>query len=214
MAHTSEDLFRIIGASNHCKDDREAVDFYSTDPDCVKDLLTVEEFSKEILEPCCGNGNIAKVLVEAGYDVEASDLYDHGYGAIGVDCFDYKKIEKDLISNPPYSLTTEFIEHMLNELQPGHKMALFLKLQILEGQARYQKIFARGKLKRVYVYVNRVACYKNDERYQKNEDGSLKTDKDGNPKKIGSAACYCWAVFDADYHGFPEIRWISKEGSK
>ena len=210
MARTKEDLFRIIGASNHCADEREAVDFYSTDPDCVKDLLELEQFGNKVLEPCCGNGNIAKVLTDAGYDVTATDLYDHGYGIAGVDCFDYTNIDQDIIGNPPYSLTTEFIEHMLNELQPGRKMALFLKLQVLEGQARYQKIFSQGKLKRVYVYVNRVACYKNDERYQKNEDGSLKLDKDGNPKKIGSACAYMWAVWEADYHGFPEIRWIAK----
>lgn len=210
MARTKEDLFRIIGASNHCADEREAVDFYSTDPDCVKDLLELEQFGNKVLEPCCGNGNIAKVLTNAGYDVTATDLYDHGYGIAGVDCFEYTDIDQDIIGNPPYSLTTEFIEHMLNELQPGHKMALFLKLQVLEGQARYQKIFSQGKLKRVYVYVNRVACYKNDERYQKNEDGSLKLDKDGNPKKIGSAACYMWAIWEADYHGFPEVRWIAK----
>ena len=210
MARTKEDLFRIISASNHCADEREAVDFYSTDPDCVKDLLELEQFGNKVLEPCCGNGNIAKVLTDAGYDVTATDLYDHGYGNAGVDCFDYTNLDQDIITNPPYSLTTEFIEHMLNELQSGHKMALFLKLQVLEGQARYQKIFSQGKLKRVYVYVNRVACYKNDERYQKNEDGSLKLDKDGNPKKVGSAACYMWAVWEADYHGFPEVRWIAK----
>ena len=212
MARTKEDLFRIIGASNHCADDREAVDFYSTDPDCVKDLLEREDFGGIILEPCCGNGNIAKTLKEENsYTVIASDLYDHGYGDVGIDCFSYESMPVDIISNPPYSLTTEFIEHMLNKvLMPGHKMALFLKIQCLEGQARYQKIFSQGKLKRVYVYVNRVACYKNDERYQKNEDGSLKLDKDGNPKKIGSACAYMWAVWEADYHGFPEIRWIVK----
>lgn len=210
MARTKEDLFRIIGASNHCADEREAVDFYSTDPDCVDDLLAVESFHQNILEPCCGNGNIAKRLVEHNYSVTATDLYDHGYGIVGIDCFTYSDVNSDIITNPPYSLTTEFIDHMLGELKPGHKMALFLKLQTLEGQARYQKIFSRGKLRRVYIYVNRVACYKNDERYQKNDDGSLILDRNGNPKKIGSAACYAWFIFDADYQGYPEVRWITK----
>ena len=208
--YETEKLFRIISASNHSASEREAVDFYSTDPDCVEDLLELEQFGNKVLEPCCGNGNIAKVLASAGYDVTATDLYDHGYGTTGVDCFEYTDIDRDIIGNPPYSLVTEFIEHMLNELKPGHKMALFLKLQALEGRARYQKIFSQGKLKRVYVYVDRVACYKNDERYQKNEDGSLKLDKDGNPKRVGSACAYMWAVWEADYRGFPEIRWIAK----
>ena len=52
----NEMVFRLIGASNHSKEEREATDFYSTDPDCVKDLLELEQFENKILEPCCGSG--------------------------------------------------------------------------------------------------------------------------------------------------------------
>ena len=211
MAHTSEDLFRVLGASNHCKDEREATDFYATDPECIDDLLAVEEFSDTVLEPCCGSGNLSKRLEELGKTVISTDLYDHGYGTAGVDFFSYTNIDKDIITNPPYMCQTEFAEHALKELQPGRKLAMFLKIQFLEGQERAEKIFSQKMLKRVYVYSKRVACYKNDERYQKNEDGSLKLDKDGNPKKIGSAACYAWFIFEKDYRGYPEIRWINKE---
>ena len=76
----TEKVFRIIGASNHSAEEREATDFYSTDPDCVKDLLKLEQFENKILEPCCGSGNISKVLEEAGHKVISTDLYDHGYG--------------------------------------------------------------------------------------------------------------------------------------
>ena len=210
MAHTSEDLFRLLGASNHCADEREATDFYATDPECIDDLLAVEEFSDTVLEPCCGSGNLSKRLEEHGKKVISTDLYDHGYGTAGIDFFDYRNIEVDIITNPPYMCQTEFAEHALKELKPGRKLAMFLKIQFLEGQERAEKIFSQKKLERVYVYSKRVACYKNDERYQKNEDGSLKLDKDGNPKKIGSAACYAWFIFRSDYNGYPEIRWINK----
>ena len=210
MAHTSEDLFRLMGASNHCKDEREATDFYSTDPDCINDLLAREEFGETILEPCCGSGNLSKALEEKGKVVISTDLYDHGYGISGVDFFkEYTVISNDVITNPPYMCQTEFVEHALKALQPGHKMALFLKIQFLEGQERAEKIFSRKQLETVYIYSKRVACYKNDERYQKNEDGSYKLDKDGNKKKIGSAACYAWFIFSADYQGDPTIRWIN-----
>ena len=39
----TEKVFRIIGASNHSAEEREATDFYSTDSDCVKDLLELEQ---------------------------------------------------------------------------------------------------------------------------------------------------------------------------
>ena len=208
--YQTEKVFKIIGASNHCADEREATDFYSTDPDCVKDLLKVETFGNKVLEPCCGNGNISEALKGAGYDVTSTDLYDHGYGETGIDLFSYTDIDADIISNPPFGIVTEFIDHMLDNLKPGHKMALFLKLQFLEGQERFQKVFSRGKLKKVYLYVNRVACYKNDERYQRNEDGSFKVDKNGNKKKILSAVAYAWYVFDADYNGLPTVAWINK----
>ena len=44
----TEKVFRIIGASNHSVEEREATDFYSTDPDCVKDLLELERFENKI----------------------------------------------------------------------------------------------------------------------------------------------------------------------
>ena len=61
----TEKVFRIIGASNHSTEEREATDFYSTDPDCVKDLLELERFENKILEPCCGSGLFPKFLEEA-----------------------------------------------------------------------------------------------------------------------------------------------------
>jgi len=210
MGRNKEDVYKLLGASNHCKDEREKNDFYSTDPECVRDLLTVENFSKTILEPCCGTGNISKVLEEAGYTVISTDLINRGYGTGGVDFFErYATIDYDIVSNPPYGLATEFVEHALNVMKPHHKMALFLKLQFLEGADRYTKIFKQNHLETVYVYSKRVACYKNDERYQTNEDGSYKLDKSGNKMKIGSAVCFVWAVFNNDYNGFPTIKWLN-----
>lgn len=205
----TEKVFRIIGASNHSLTDREATDFYSTDPDCVEDLLKLEQFDKNILEPCCGSGNISKVLESAGYKVTSTDLYSHGYGTSGIDLFSYKDINSDIITNPPFGIVTEFIEHMLDNLKSGHKMALFLKLQFLEGQDRYKKVFVRKNLKTVYIYTKRVACYKNNEMYLKNDDGSFKLDKDGNKVKIPSAVAYAWYIFDKDYSGDPQVKWIN-----
>lgn len=205
-----KDTLKILGASNHTEAVREENDFYSTDPDCVKDLLAVETFNHDLLEPCCGTGNISKALEEAGYNVTSTDLIDRGYGIGGIDFFKhYQVIDTDVVTNPPYGLATEFMEHCLNHTVGNHKIALFLKLQTLEGAARFTKVFNQKHLKKVYIYSKRVACYKGDERYQRNNDGTLKLDKAGNPLKIQSAVCYAWFIFDTSYVGLPVLDWIN-----
>ena len=123
-----EDLYRMIGASNHSAEDREENDYYSTDEDCVRDLLRVESFSHTILEPCCGEGAISKTLEEAGYEVISSDLIDRGYGKTGVDMFSYHDVDYDAITNQPYGLASDAASHFLKEAKPGRKIALFLKI--------------------------------------------------------------------------------------
>lgn len=215
MARNKEDIYKLLGASNHCKEEREENDFYSTDPDCVRDLLKVETFSNTVLEPCCGTGNISKVLEEAGYTVISTDLIDRGYGRGGVDFFKhYQEIDTPIITNPPFGLATEFVEHIFTHAVKPIKIALFLKLQFLEGQDRFNKIYKLGHLKKIYIYSKRVACYKNDEMWQKNEDGSFKLDRNGNKLKTQSAVCYAWYIFDLSYNGKPEVDWITNFDDK
>lgn len=48
MARDREDIYRMLGASNHCLDAREENDFYATDPEAVEALLaTGITFSKK-----------------------------------------------------------------------------------------------------------------------------------------------------------------------
>lgn len=51
-----------LGASNHVIETREINDYYATHPQAVKDLLSVENFSKQVLEPCCGGGVYLKSI--------------------------------------------------------------------------------------------------------------------------------------------------------
>ena len=76
-------MFVIMGASNHSEFEREQHDYYATDPQAVEELLKVESFDKNILEPCCGEGHISKVLEKHGYMVESSDLIDREFGRGG-----------------------------------------------------------------------------------------------------------------------------------
>ena len=108
---------------------------------------------------------------------------------------DFLKQEKtfkgDIITNPPYKYCTEFILKALELVEEGHKVAMFLKLQTLEGQDRYKKVFSKFPPKTIYVYTKRIQCAKNG-----NFQGT-------------SAVCYAWFVWVKGYKGDPVIKWIN-----
>jgi len=92
-----------------------------------------------------------------GYDVISTDLVYRGYGWGGIDFL--KPDEKytapkqcDIITNPPYKYAKEFVEHALDIIADGYKVAMFLKLQFLEGKARkelFSKYPPRNRICRV-----------------------------------------------------------------
>lgn len=76
----SKKVFTTLGSSNHVPEEREAFDYYATDPRAVEMLLKLEQFSPVIWEPACGEGHISKVLQAHGYEVISTDLIYRGFG--------------------------------------------------------------------------------------------------------------------------------------
>ena len=185
-------MFVIMGASNHSDFERVKHDYYATDPQAVEDLLKVESFDKNILEPCCGEGHISKVLEKHGYMVESSDLIDRDFGRGGVDYLTISSWHGDIITNPPYKHAKEFVEHSLKIIKPGKRVAMLLKIQFLEGVKR-RELFEENPPKYVYVFSRRANCARN---------GDFK----GFPRN--SAVCYCWYIWEKGFKGEPVIRWI------
>ena len=182
-------VFKQLGATSHSDEEREENDYYATDPKAIDDLLARETFDHNIWECAGGGGHLANRLKEHGYNVYNTDLVDRG-------CQDEKKdfllcfedFDGDIITNPPYKLCTEFILKALSLTK--NKVAMFLKLQTLEGKDRYEKIFRYYPPKVVYVYSKRIECGKNGE-------------------FIGSSAvCYAWFVWEKGFRGDPIIKWI------
>ena len=123
----SKAIYSCHGASNHSDTEREVNDYYATPPSAVEMLLELENFSKSIMEPACGQGHIAEVLKSHGYTVCATDLINRGYGVGGVDFFNINEpTDMDIITNPPYSMAKEFVEHAMEIVTDGHKVAMFL----------------------------------------------------------------------------------------
>lgn len=195
----SKAIYSCHGASNHSDTEREVNDYYATPPSAVEMLLELENFSKSIMEPACGQGHIAEVLKSHGYTVCATDLVNRGYGVCGVDFFNINEpTDMDIITNPPYSMAKEFVEHAMEIVTDGHKVAMFLKLTFLEGQGR-RELFRKYPPKIVYVSTSRIGCAKNGE-FKKNKNGNLKAD---------SAVAYCWYVWQKGFNGAPTLKWFN-----
>ena len=188
---TSESAFKMLGASNHCDDEREENDYYATDPKAIDMLMSKESFNKNIWEPAAGGGHLSKRLKEYGYNVKQSDIIQR---VEGVEIIDFLKTNEtfdgDIITNPPYKYCTEFILKALELIKEGNKIAMFLKLQTLEGQERYKKIFSKYPPRKIYVFIKRIQCAKN---------GLFKG---------SSAVCYAWFIREKGYKGHTIIDWL------
>lgn len=181
------DVMKVLGASNHSKEEREENDYYATPAVAVEELLKIEKFNNDILlEPAIGGGHIAK-LFENKKQIIGYDIIDRGYPNTIIK--DFCKVKKeelpehyDIITNPPYGRKTllPFVTHCLDISPKDTKIAMLLKLQFLESEKRYLNIFRVYPPNRVHIFVKRISCYKNG-------DFSIKDD---------SAICYCWYVWD------------------
>ena len=181
-----------IAPSNHSLKSRENDDFYATDPKAVEELMSLEKFSSNIIEPACGEGHISKTLQAAGYNVISFDLVDRGFGKGGVDflTLDKTNVDADIVTNPPYKLAQEFVEKAMNVVSSGHKVAMFLKLTFLET-AKRRELFKKYPPKTVYVASQRLAYWPN-----------------GKPTSQ-SMVCYAWFVWEKGFSGDTTLKWFN-----
>lgn len=184
----------MLGASNHTAHERQGEDYYATEPAATEWLCRLERFDgRQILEPACGEGHISKVLKAHGYDVVSRDIVDRGYGAVA----DFLSIDNlewdgDIVTNPPYRYAKEFVEKALQIVPAGRKVAMFLKLTFLEGQAR-RSLFRAAHPARIWVSSSRLKCAIN---------GAFDT--------IGSSAsAYAWFIWEKGYASDTILKWFN-----
>ena len=178
-----ENILAYVGHNSN--KNRKENDFYPTPPEATQALLDREKFSGRIYECACGDGAMSKVLIKNGYTVDSTDLIDRGYGKYNIDFLtqNYSMMDIDnIITNPPFNLSTEFTVKALS-LAKG-KVAMLNKLSFLEGINRKNKVFIQNKLKNIWVFSRRV--------------------------KFGGNGlmAFGWFVFDNNYDGKPTLDWI------
>lgn len=176
----------IVGSSAG----RPENDFYPTPPEATLALLSREHFTGSIWEPACGDGAICRVLEQQGYrDIIASDLIDRGYGEAPHDFLRSTRRADNIVTNPPFTLAQQFVEHSL--AATNGKVAMLCKLVFLEGQKR-KAFFENTPLARVHVFSKRVNFYREGER------GKLGT----------SMMAFAWFVWEHGHEGAATIGWL------
>lgn len=189
-------LWVRLGASNHTDKERQSEDFYATDPIAAELLLEIEQFDGDIWECACGENHLANVFKEHGYNVRTSDIIARVEGTEIIDFLNYNdKWDGNIITNPPYSKAKEFIEKSLEIIPEGKKVAMFLKVQFLEGKAR-KKLFEKYPPKTIWVSSSRILCAKN-------------ADFEGMKRGGGSAVAYCWFIWEKGYKGDTIVKWFN-----
>lgn len=147
-------------------------------------------FHGELLDPCCGGGNIPKTLASLGHPCKGSDLIDRGFGET-LHYEDSLKINKPntVVSNPPYYLAEDFVRNSL--LHTNDRVCVLLRLAFLEGQKR-KSLFENTPLARVWVSRKRVSMP---------PGGS-------SIKAAGGTIAYAWFVWEHGHKTTPSLGWI------
>lgn len=117
---------------------------------------------RDIWDPACGAGHMCEVFKEYGFErVMGSDSEDYGYQGVQypdpklLDFTNHHTITADaIVTNPPYALMEDFIKRGLSMSETD--FALLTRIQVLEGQNRYNKFFKVVPPTKVSIFSDRV----------------------------------------------------------
>ena len=189
-------------AGGNPENGRVEYDYYATNPKAVEMLLNAYEFKGvNMLEPCVGAGHIANVIsdfTQNEVEITGLDIVDRGYPNTIVQDFLTWKTDKKfdtIITNPPFSLAREFIEKGMKLLTKDGQMAMFLKIQFLEGIKR-KEFFQKFPPKYIYVFRNRMATWNNG------------NELDPKGKPWATTMCHAWFIWEKGSNTEPIIRWL------
>lgn len=190
---------------------RDTWDYYSTPTEEVENILNILQYDFNgdiILEPCAGEGHMAMGIQnylskndQLGAHLVCTEFQDrknkfpnsliqlHFGKQYDFLSDNYEEALQDLIGiadvdwiimNPPYATIEPFVIRALEIAKKG--VIMLGRLQFLEGQGRYENIFASNPPTEIYTYVDRIQCYKG-----------------GNTEIKGSSVqAYSWFIFNKE----------------
>jgi len=156
------------------------LDEYATPTYCTRALMKREQFDGNVWECACGSGQMVSVIEKYNPCTGTDILF-------GVDFLRQDVKVDNIITNPPYKLALQFAIHGLK--LTTKKLALFLRLNFLEGQGRYN-FFINNPPKMVYVFSKRQTL-------------------SATGVTSGGTIAYAWYVWEKGYKGCPCLSWIN-----
>jgi len=182
-----------IGSNKFSQHEREEHDFYATDPKALEVFPLLGELV-DVWECAVGQGHLAKVLKRNKKLARVSDIIDRGYP--DTEILDFLEFDGtwhgDILTNPPFKHSNQFLEKAMDIIEPGRKVCLFLPIRYLEGKAR-RKLFDRYPPKTIYVSTGRLGCAKNG-------------DFSGYYPR---AVAFAWFVWVKDHKGRTTLTWFN-----
>lgn len=172
--------------------EREVSEHYVEPEWCSRRLFQEEEFIGTIHDPCCGFGTIPKAAMLAGLRASGNDLHDRGYGAAPFNFFEDEKPRDNIVCNPPFNIASKFAAHAL--VMTHRKVAMIFPTARLNAAHWVQKTW----LKTVWLLTPRPSM----------PPGHVIA---AGEKPGGGKMDFCWLVWERNYSGNPELKWLRRD---
>jgi hypothetical protein len=165
---------------------RKERDLYETPAWVTRALLPHLPPSLSVWEPAAGSGKMAEELRLAGHSVRATDI------ATGCDFLSADDAADAIITNPPYALASEFIEHALRLMKPRGSVAMLLRTDFDHAKTRQHLFSGCAAFAKKVVLTRRIVWFE-------------------GPKAAPSFN-HCWMIWDWKHRGPPVLAYGPEDG--
>lgn len=179
--------------------ERDIHDWYVEPFECSSALFAVETFRGAIWDPACGIGRIVIEARHAGLKAIGTDIVKRSELCVATTDFlaaTARAKFSNIVTNPPFSIAEEFVQHALSIVRPGGKVAMLLPLVWMAGFSTKRHWLPTSPLRRVYPISPRPSM----------PPGAViqAGQKPGNGTKD-----FAWFVWQSGYTGNAEIVFLN-----
>jgi len=176
--------------------DRHSDDWYVEPRWCSERLFDSEIFIGEVIDPCCGSGNIVKSARARHLPAEGWDTVNRGFpGTVMRDWLQPCDVRPcNVVCNPPFAIARPFAELAVERAR--HKSAILFPVARLNAAGWLRAL----PLARVWLLTPRPSMPPGEALLRGEKPAGGKTD-------------FCWLVFDRNVAGHgPTMRWLHRDG--
>ncbi len=161
---------------------RQERDLYETPEWVTLALLPHLSRPMSIWEPACGSGKMASALGKGSHRVKSTDI-SSGYDFLTINWMD--GFVDAIITNPPYELATEFIDHALALTAPTGIVGMLLRTDFDHAKTRSSQFGECAAFSKKVVLTKRIKWFE---------------DSKGSP-----SFNHAWFIWDWKHQGPPTL---------